>query len=95
MAATIFEVLPTLLSRDQIPFDDDLREDADRTYYSSKIGPWTILPSSVAYFPLTQVASPSELAQLHKFAKKISRQTSRLQDELLAEQSDSNVQLRG
>lgn len=95
MTATIFEVLPTLSSRDDILSDSILREAADRAYYASQTGPWTVLPCSVAYCPLGQVASSTEQAQLHIDAQKVSQETGRLQDELLVEQFDSTKQLRG
>ena len=95
MTATIFEVLPTLSSRDEILNDDILREAADRAYYASKTGPWTILPCSVAYCPLTQVASQEERTQLHEAASNVAHETGRLQDKLLAKQFDPESQLRG
>ncbi|GLI74784.1 hypothetical protein PoHVEF18_003032 [Penicillium ochrochloron] len=95
MTATIFEVLPTLSSRDDILSDSILREAADRAYYASQIGPWTVLPCSVAYCPLAQVASPTEQTQLHIDARKVAQETRRLQDELLGEQFDSTKELRG
>jgi choline dehydrogenase-like flavoprotein len=95
VTATIFEVLPTLSSRDDILSDNILREAADRAYYASQIGPWTVLPCSVAYCPLAQVASPTEQTQLHIDARKVAQETRRLQDELLGEQFDSTKELRG
>lgn len=89
------ELLLTLSSCDEILFDDDLREDADATYYSSKTGLRTIISRSVAYFPPKEVACPSKLDPLQKFAEEIARETDWLQDELLAEQLDSNGQLSG
>ncbi|OOQ83687.1 putative choline dehydrogenase [Penicillium brasilianum] len=95
MTATIFEVLPTLSSRDDILNDTILREAADRAYYASQTGPWTVLPCSVAYCPLAQLASPNEQAQLHITAQNIAQETGRSQDELLGEQFDSTKKMRG
>lgn len=95
MTATIFEVLPTLSSRDNILNDTILREAADRAYYASQTGPWTVLPCSVAYCPLAQVASPSEQAQLQITAQNIAQETGRSQDKLLGEQFDSTKKMRG
>jgi hypothetical protein len=95
VTATIFEVLPTLSSRDDILNDDILREAADRAYYASQTGPWTVLPCSVAYCPLIQVASQEEQTQLHEAASNVAQETGRLQDKLLAEQFDSEKRLRG
>lgn len=95
MTATIFEILPTLSSRDDILNDTILREAADRAYYASQTGPWTVLPCSVAYCPLAQVASHNEQAQLHIIAQNIARGTGRSKDELLGEQFDSTKKMRG
>ncbi|KAK5807517.1 hypothetical protein VI817_001775 [Penicillium citrinum] len=60
MFASIYEVLPTLSSRDDIVNNPVLREAADRAYATSKTGPWTILPCSVAYCSLSDIMPGNE-----------------------------------
>ncbi|KAJ5151711.1 hypothetical protein N7492_010006 [Penicillium capsulatum] len=86
MTATIFEVLPTLSSRDDVIGDPALREAADRAYYASRTGPWTVLPCSVAYCPLSQIITPAKQTELHSRAEAIAHATGRLEDELCARQ---------
>jgi len=59
--ASIYEVLPTLSSRDDIVNNPVLREAADRAYAASKTGPWTILPCSVAYCSLSDIMPGNEV----------------------------------
>ena len=59
--ASVYEVLPTLSSRDDIVNNPVLREAADRAYAASKTGPWTILPCSVAYCSVSDITSSHEL----------------------------------
>lgn len=86
MTATIFEVLPTLSSRDCIISDPILTESADRAYHASKTGPWTVMPCSVAYCSLSQIIPPWELAKISCEADGIAQQTDRARDRLIAEQ---------
>lgn len=58
--ATIYEVLPTLTSRDDIVDDPIRREVADRAYQGSRTGPWTVLPCSVAYCSLANIIPEKE-----------------------------------
>lgn len=95
MTSTIFEVLPTLSSRDDIVDDPILREAADRAYYASRTGPWTVLPCSVAYCSLSQMITSEEQAELLSQAERIAQQTGRPQDKLLAEQFKTDRELRG
>ena len=73
-------------TRDDVLGDPILRDAADRAYYASRTGAWTILPCAVAYCPLAHILEPEELSQLRSKAKEISRQTGRQHDALLARQ---------
>lgn len=90
MTITIFEALPSLPTRDDVLSDPILREAADRAYYASRTGPWTILPCAVAYCPLSHILKPEELFQLRSSAEAIARQTGRQHDALLARQFSQN-----
>ncbi|EKV05090.1 hypothetical protein PDIG_37940 [Penicillium digitatum PHI26] len=94
MTATIFEIPATIPTRDDILQDPIQREAADRAYYASQTGPWTVMPCSVAYCPLSKILSPAECDELHTQAKEIARKTGRTRDALLASQFDSG-QARG
>ncbi|KAJ5118428.1 uncharacterized protein N7443_007357 [Penicillium atrosanguineum] len=89
MTATIFEVLPTLSSRDCIIGDPILTEAADRAYHASKTGPWTVMPCSVAYCSLSQIIPPWELAEISCEADRITQQTGCARDRLIAQQFKS------
>lgn len=90
MTATIFEVLPTLSSRDCIIGDPILTEAADRAYYASQTGPWTVMPCSVAYCSLSQILPAWELAEVSCEADRIAQQTDRARDRLIAQQFRSS-----
>lgn len=86
MTATIFEISSTIPTRDDILKDPIQREAADRAYYASQAGPWTVMPCSVAYCPLSKILSPKECDELHTQAKEIARETGRTHDAILAGQ---------
>lgn len=89
MTATIFEIPSTIPTRDDILKDPIQREAADRAYYASKAGPWTVMPCSVAYCPLSKILSPEECDELHTQAKEVAQNTGRTHDALLASQFES------
>lgn len=95
MTITTFEVLPSLPTRDELLSDPILREAADRAYYASRTGPWTILPCAVAYCPLSHILQPEELLQLRSSAETVARQTGRQHDAILARQFEASSDPRG
>ena len=58
----IFEIDPSIVTPDDLRNDPILAEDADKAYALSQSGPRTAIPSSVAYLPFSQVATPDEVA---------------------------------
>ncbi|OGE52901.1 hypothetical protein PENARI_c009G11582 [Penicillium arizonense] len=86
MTATIFEIPPTFPTRDDILGDPIQRTAADHAYYASQTGPWTVMPCSVAYTPLSQILPTDECAELYNDAQKIAKETGRISDALLASQ---------
>ena len=96
MALTVYEILPSVSTRDDVINDPAMREKADHDYRTSRTGPWTtLLPSMVAYCPLSQIISAEELADLHRRAESIAQETGRLHDKLLARQFASDGDMRG
>ncbi|KAF7596021.1 hypothetical protein BBP40_003801 [Aspergillus hancockii] len=93
MTATIFEVPSDIATRDEVLRDPILREAADQEYESSQTGPWTILPCSIAYCPLSQIIPPDELADLRSRAESIAKHTGQRRDEILARQFRDNANL--
>ncbi|KAF5854966.1 hypothetical protein ETB97_010477 [Aspergillus alliaceus] len=93
MTATIFEVSPELLTRDDILRDKALREAAEREYEETQSGPWTILPCSIAYCSLSQIIDEKEAADLRSRAESIAKQTGKRRDEIRARQfrDDANL----
>ncbi|KAJ5365179.1 Glucose-methanol-choline oxidoreductase [Penicillium concentricum] len=89
MTATIFEIPSTIPTRDDILKDPIQREAADCAYYASQTGPWTVMPCSVAYCPLSKILSPEECDELHTQAKEVARGTGRTHDAILASQFES------
>ncbi|KAJ5788245.1 Glucose-methanol-choline oxidoreductase [Penicillium paradoxum] len=89
MTATIFEIPSRLPTRDDILNDPVQREAADHAYYASQTGPWTVMPCSVAYCPLSQILSPEECTELHTQAKEIAQMIGRPHDAILASQFES------
>lgn len=64
MTASIFELDPSLSTRDDLKTDSAVSNAAELEYKSSKTGPLTILPSSIAYCPLEKIMSPKKFAEL-------------------------------
>lgn len=93
MTATIFEVSPSLTTPEDIKGDPGRRETADDEYQVSQTGPWTILPCSIAYCPLSAFLAPKKLAQLEEQANKIAANTKRLRDQICARQFRPNARL--
>ncbi|KAB8234180.1 GMC family oxidoreductase [Aspergillus alliaceus] len=93
MTATIFEVSPELLTRDDILRDKALREAAEREYEETQSGPWTILPCSIAYCSLSQIIDEKEAADLRSRAESIAKQTGKRRDEIRARQFRDDVNL--
>jgi hypothetical protein len=89
----IYEIPPTFPTRDDVLNDPVQREAADVAYHTSQIGPWTVMPCSVAYCSLSQILSPKECAELHVQAEGIARQTGRPHDALLVNQFDGGKEL--
>lgn len=93
MTATVFEVSPELLTRDDILRDKALREAADREYEETQSGPWTILPCSIAYCSLSQIIDEKEAADLRSRAESIAKQTGKRRDEIRARQFQDDANL--
>ncbi|KAJ5376115.1 hypothetical protein N7509_013001 [Penicillium cosmopolitanum] len=74
MFASIYEVLPTLSSRDNIIGNPILRAAADHAYQTSQTGPWTVLPCSVAYCSVSDITSEKERCALISFSKGLEHQ---------------------
>jgi len=64
VAATIFEVDPSLPNPDDLKCDADAMAAAQERYETSQSGPLTILPNSMAYLPLSLLVSVDELKSL-------------------------------
>ncbi|KAJ5295340.1 hypothetical protein PENANT_c001G06072 [Penicillium antarcticum] len=86
MTATIFEIPPTFPTRDDILADPVQRTAADDAYYASQTGPWTVMPCSVAYMPLSQVLTSEECIELYNDAQRFAKETGHACDTLLASQ---------
>lgn len=93
VTAMIYEISPTLPTRDDVLNDPVQREAADLAYHASQTGPWTVMPCSVAYCSLSQILSPEERAELHAQAENIARQAGRPHDAILANQYDRRKEL--
>jgi hypothetical protein len=89
----IYEISPTLLTRDDILNDPVRRQAADLAYQTFQTGPWTEMPCSVAYCSLSQILSSEECAELHARAQDIARQVGRPHDAILANQFDQGHEL--
>jgi choline dehydrogenase-like flavoprotein len=57
VVATIFEVDPSLANPDDLKLDKAAATAAEELYSTSKSGPWTILPNSVCYLPISHIVS--------------------------------------
>jgi choline dehydrogenase-like flavoprotein len=64
VVATIFEVDPSLSNPDDLKLDAAAFSAAEEQYKTSKSGPWTILPNSICYLPLSHVIPQSHLQPL-------------------------------
>ncbi|KAA8649313.1 hypothetical protein EYZ11_007058 [Aspergillus tanneri] len=93
MTVSIFEVQPSLTTRDDVLSDTELYEAATQEYEASRTGPWTVLPCSIAYCPLSTFITPDQLADLHRQAKEIAQETGRHSDEILARRFKANTSL--
>jgi hypothetical protein len=89
VTATIFEIPPTFPTRDDILNDPIQRTAADHAFYASQSGPWTVMPCSVAYTPLSQILTAKECAELHKDAQRIAEETDHASAALLTTQFKS------
>lgn len=74
MFASIYEVLPSLASRDDIVDNPTLRAAADHAYQTSQSGPWTVLPCSVAYCSVSDITSEEERYKLVSFSRILEHQ---------------------
>lgn len=68
MTATIYEIDPSIPSPDTLKADPVAAAQADHIYQTTKGGPRTILPVSLAYLPLTHFVTPDRLASLARQA---------------------------
>ncbi|PLB49826.1 putative choline dehydrogenase [Aspergillus steynii IBT 23096] len=93
MTATIFEIDHSLPTRDDILSDAELRKSANNEYATSRTGPWTILPCSIAYCPLSTFVSPEELSYFRSRALLIAQETGHPRDEILARQFQADAHL--
>ncbi|XHG07828.1 hypothetical protein AWENTII_010959 [Aspergillus wentii] len=93
MTATIFEILPSIATRDDLQTDSALAEAANTEYENSQTGPLTVLACSVSYSPLSQFTSPEELSTLHSRAESIAKESGLPRDTILARQFQPNTKL--
>lgn len=71
MLTTIFEVDPELSNPDDLKSDDAAALAAAKLYKQSKAGPLTVLPCSIAYVPLKDIASGDEIEKLQAKASTV------------------------
>ncbi|KAI9776437.1 MAG: hypothetical protein M1816_005319 [Peltula sp. TS41687] len=62
MTAMIYEILPSIITPDDLRVDAALAEAADIAYSTSQTGLRTILPCSLSYLPLSHFIPPNDLA---------------------------------
>ncbi|KAJ5770593.1 uncharacterized protein N7511_002644 [Penicillium nucicola] len=86
MTATIMEIPSTYPTRDDILADPIQHTAADHAYYASQTGPWTVMPCSVAYTPLSKILTSEECAELYKEAQQLANESGHASDALLASQ---------
>jgi len=60
----VYEIDPSIMTPEDLRANPILAEAADRTYATSKSGPRTAIPSSIAYLPYRHIMPPSELSAL-------------------------------
>lgn len=65
MLTTIFEVDPSLSNPDDLNTDSQVAAAAAEEYKRSRCGPLTILPCSICYIPLKEIASQETLQAMH------------------------------
>lgn len=87
---TIFEFCPSLPSSDDFKFDPARRQAANLAYETSRTGPHTILPTSIAYCPLDKVLGPELVAEFAQRARQIAKETGTPREEMLARQFDED-----
>lgn len=93
---TVYEILPSVSTRDDIVKNSVMREAADREYHTSRTGPWTtLLPCSVVYCPVSLIVSAEELDDLRRSAESIAQESGRLHDKILARQFAASGSMRG
>lgn len=74
MFASIYEVLPTLSSGNDIISNPALRAAADHAYQTTRTGPWTVLPCSVAYCSVSDITSEKQRCDLISYSKILEHQ---------------------
>ncbi|KAM0551241.1 hypothetical protein ACHAPJ_008586 [Fusarium lateritium] len=72
MLATIFEVDPSLVNRDDLQKDEQLAAAAREQYTRTADGPLTVLPVSLCYVPLAHFVPSESLTSLYAGADKLS-----------------------
>lgn len=89
----VYEIDPSIATRDDLRADPSLAEAADRAYATSQAGPRTVVPSSTAYVPCRHIMSPRELSALtsSKFLESGTNNSAR--DRILAQQLKSDKDL--
>lgn len=85
---TIYEFSPEVVGSAEFRFNPEMRKVANLAYESSRTGPHTILPSSIAYCPLNKVLSPEHVAQLGRKAEQIAKESGKPREIMLARQFD-------
>lgn len=88
MTETIYEFSPEVVGSADFRFNPEKRKVANLAYESSRTGPHTILPSSIAYCPLNKVLSPEHVAQLGRKAEQIAKESGKPREIMLARQFD-------
>ncbi|KAF2838217.1 GMC oxidoreductase [Patellaria atrata CBS 101060] len=68
MTCAVFEIDPTIQTREDLIKDPGLSKAAALEYEQTKSGPLTVLPCSMSYLPLTFMMSPEEITVIAKKA---------------------------
>ncbi|KAG6134761.1 hypothetical protein E4U35_002364 [Claviceps purpurea] len=71
MVAMIFEVDPSLANKDDLLTDQAINAAAREKYVQEQCGPYTILPCSLTYIPLSQTMPRDVLADIHAKAASV------------------------
>jgi hypothetical protein len=85
---TVYEFSPEVVGSADFRFNPKKRKVANLAYESSRTGPHTILPSSIAYCPLNKILSPEHVVQLGRKAEQIAKESEKPREIMLARQFD-------